>query len=469
MKTKFTLAFLATFLITTLATSLQASDTNLGKLTDEMAKVKEDGYLVLAPETYKKADQFLERSQREDRNNRIRKADRAAREGLKLAEQGNRIAKKSMEVLQETLSVRDKAIESGAPDYFRDKFRNIDRKLENATRAIEKGRIDDAKKRQPELMKEYSELEIEALKKGTVDLAKSKIAQAKKDGAGSEAPKTMKLAKDQLKLALSVLEANRTATKKADKHSNRAVRLAGKAMEITTLSKMFKKNNYKNENILLWHQEQVQAMFKPIEEDIRFNQPHDAVVNSLRKSVVSLLEIQEANQKEMAKKQEQITALENKMNKQLSEAKQAQLAQEKAKQRFQDVKAMFKKEETDVYGKDNDVVLSVHGFYFPVGSAEITSRNFTLLNTIASAIRQYPESTIKISGHTDATGNKKTNLKLSIKRAESVAKFLTEIGRLEAGKISSAGFGDTKPVASNKTVEGRSKNRRIEVFINNPD
>ena len=126
MKAKLTMAFVAAFLISTLAASLQASDTNLGKLTDEMAKVKEDGYLVLAPETYKKADQFLERSQREDRNNNIRKADKAAREGLKLVEQGNKIAKKSMEVLQETLSVRDKAIESGAPDYFRDKFRNID-------------------------------------------------------------------------------------------------------------------------------------------------------------------------------------------------------------------------------------------------------------------------------------------------------------------------------------------------------
>jgi OmpA-OmpF porin, OOP family len=469
MKITTLMAFLATLLLVLGPAHLQASDTNLGKLTDEMEKVKENGYSVLAPETFKKADQQLERAQREDRNNQAHNADEAARQGLKYIEQGNKFAGTAMEVLQEALGVRDKALEAGAQDYSRDQFQSADRQLEDATRAIEQGRIEEAKKRQPELMKLYSELEIEALKKGTVDMAKSKIEQAKQDGAGGEAPKTLKLAESQLTLAQSVLEADRTNTKKADEHANRAVRLAGTALEITRLSKMFKQQNYRNEDILLWYQEQLQAILRSVDNDIRFDQPQDTLVNNLKKAVDSLLESQEASRQEISKKQDRITELENQLNKQLSEANQAQLASEQEKQKFKDVKASFTLEEADVYSQDNDVVIAAHGFYFPVGSAEITTRNFTLLNKIASAIRQYPKATIKISGHTDATGNPATNLKLSVKRAESVSKFLSEVSGLNPAILSSEGLGDTKPIASNQTVEGRSKNRRIEVYIDNPE
>jgi outer membrane protein OmpA-like peptidoglycan-associated protein len=210
-----------------------------------------------------------------------------------------------------------------------------------------------------------------------------------------------------------------------------------------------------------------------VESDIRFDLDNNTLVNNLKKTVNSILQSQldsqEASRQEIAKKQQRITELEEQLNKQLSDSKQAQLAEEREKQIFKDVKASFTPEEADVYGKDNDVVISVHGFYFPVGSAEISARNFALLNKVASAIRQYPKAKVKISGHTDATGNPETNLKLSIQRAESVSKFLSGVSQLDSGILSSEGFGDTKPIASNKTVAGRTKNRRIEIYIDNPE
>ena len=131
------------------------------------------------------------------------------------------------------------------------------------------------------------------------------------------------------------------------------------------------------------------------------------------------------------------------------------------------MQAQFEKDEATVFRKGDDILISAHGFFFAVGGSEISTSNFTLLNKIASAIRQFPSSTVKISGHTDSTGNAKKNLELSIKRAKNVGTFLTEVGRIEAERISTEGFGDTKPVANNKTVEGRSLNRRIEVYIEN--
>ena len=72
---------------------------------------------------------------------------------------------------------------------------------------------------------------------------------------------------------------------------------------------------------------------------------------------------------------------------------------------------------------------------------------------------------MEVSGHTDSRGGKNRNFRLSQQRAEAVAKFLTTIGGIEAARVRAKGMGADKPIANNKTREGRSKNRRIEVLI----
>ena len=71
---------------------------------------------------------------------------------------------------------------------------------------------------------------------------------------------------------------------------------------------------------------------------------------------------------------------------------------------------------------------------------------------------------IEVSGHTDNVGNKKDNQLLSENRAQAVVNYLTAKG-IKANRLSSKGFGDSKPVASNKTEEGRQQNRRVEFSI----
>jgi outer membrane protein OmpA-like peptidoglycan-associated protein len=71
-----------------------------------------------------------------------------------------------------------------------------------------------------------------------------------------------------------------------------------------------------------------------------------------------------------------------------------------------------------------------------------------------------------IEGHTDSKFTEKFNQKLSEKRATSVLNFLTSNG-IEASRLSTVGFGETAPVASNDTSEGRAQNRRVEVKLSN--
>jgi outer membrane protein OmpA-like peptidoglycan-associated protein len=139
------------------------------------------------------------------------------------------------------------------------------------------------------------------------------------------------------------------------------------------------------------------------------------------------------------------------------------------KQKFAFIQALFTPNEAQVYRKMDNVLISAHGFYFPSGEDEIQASNFGLLNKILSAINQFPKANISVSGHTDSMGSAELNLALSEKRAENVANFIMNMGRISADRITYKGYGDTRPIASNKTEDGRAQNRRIELMIINEE
>jgi OmpA-OmpF porin, OOP family len=80
-------------------------------------------------------------------------------------------------------------------------------------------------------------------------------------------------------------------------------------------------------------------------------------------------------------------------------------------------------------------------------------------------VKKYPGAKIKVEGHTDSKGSVAYNKKLSKKRAITVKNFLIKEGAVNAKKIKAVGYGKSKPIDSNKTEEGRAKNRRVEILI----
>nr|WP_307775103.1 OmpA family protein [uncultured Cetobacterium sp.] len=104
------------------------------------------------------------------------------------------------------------------------------------------------------------------------------------------------------------------------------------------------------------------------------------------------------------------------------------------------------------------------GVTFPTDGYVIGTGFYGPLNDIAMVLRQYPETRIQISGHTDSTGSYAYNQQLSMKRAQSVATYFMRQG-VAQGRISAIGYGPDRPVASNSTVSGRAQNRRVEVQI----
>ena len=106
---------------------------------------------------------------------------------------------------------------------------------------------------------------------------------------------------------------------------------------------------------------------------------------------------------------------------------------------------------------------------FDTNKTTIKSESDELLSEIVSVIKDNPQlRKISIEGHTDSDGSDAYNLKLSDGRARAVMDHLVQNG-VEADRLESKGFGETKPIADNDTPEGKEKNRRVEFIITEQD
>lgn len=119
---------------------------------------------------------------------------------------------------------------------------------------------------------------------------------------------------------------------------------------------------------------------------------------------------------------------------------------------------------TVVVGKDAIVILD--RIYFEFNKAKIKPVSYRLLDEIAAVLKNNPDlELIEVGGHTDSVGNDAYNLKLSNDRATEVKKYLTTRGGVDNSRLNAVGFGETKPLASNDSEEGRATNRRVEFVI----
>ena len=101
---------------------------------------------------------------------------------------------------------------------------------------------------------------------------------------------------------------------------------------------------------------------------------------------------------------------------------------------------------------------------FERAKADLTPDSTQTLKDLVEIANECPAFSIQIEGHTDAEGTNERNQKLSDRRAQAVADFLARNG-VDAKRLTTVGYGATRPVAENATEEGRAKNRRIEFTV----
>lgn len=101
---------------------------------------------------------------------------------------------------------------------------------------------------------------------------------------------------------------------------------------------------------------------------------------------------------------------------------------------------------------------------FQTNSADINSGFFDVLNSVGQVLKEYNKTLINITGHTDSTGSDAYNQTLSQQRAASVAQYLISQG-VDPTRVAAQGMGESQPIASNDTTQGRQQNRRVELEL----
>lgn len=418
---------------------------------------------LLAPNAYDQAQKLFQTALRQAERSRDPNAgDNTAKEGLLLMDKAENAAIQARQTFSTALAAEKAAFDAQAHVLYPAEFEKLEKSFRVATKQLEEGQNKAAIEKNAILANQYTNLQLRALKTSISEQAQQAYQQAVHAGANRLAPITLKNAKHELDIAKKILEVEKGNYEKAQFHANRAKYLALRAKYISELIVGFRTDKKTEEQILLWYQDQLTKIHKPLPEELNFDKPNNEVVASFENDLANhLTNLKEAETRALGA-EKKIAVLSDKL-----QAGPGRTLMEQAtwEENFREISKMFSKKEAQVLRSGNKVIIRASGFYFPVGKSDLDPRNFTLLNKILNSVLKFPHSHIEVQGHTDATGSKSLNMKLSEERAQNVADFLVKVGGIDASRISNVGMGGEKPVASNKTAAGRELNRRIDVII----
>lgn len=113
----------------------------------------------------------------------------------------------------------------------------------------------------------------------------------------------------------------------------------------------------------------------------------------------------------------------------------------------------------------DNIILNMPGnVTFQTNSADINAGFYQVLNSVALVLKEFDKTVVDVAGHADSTGDEAKNMELSQRRASSVSSYLGAQG-VSSQRLITVGYGETRPIASNDTPEGRTQNRRVEITL----
>ncbi len=426
-------------------------------------KMQADNGEVLSPENYKKAIELFEEA------NKAYEQKESTREIREMLEECASYARKASEVIKmahitlaSTIEARDAAIEAQAALYATQLWEEAEEVFTRATENLEDNDVEDARDYGLEAEQLFRQAELLAIKNGILGEARDAIAVARDLDAEELAYHTFSDAQNLLAQTERLLDGNRYAREEAVEKAERA---AYQGRHAAYLAKTIKTLSEKEEN---W--EKLMLKFEEILSEIgsqfnyvpEFDQGFDSSVKSIANYIKKLKEAKKQLITENGRLQEELSRVKEKEATSSAEL-QKKLEREAA---IRKIKSFFTPQEARVIYEGDNITIRLKGLTFPSGQYIIQPEYFSLLTKVQKALMVFPESHYTVEGHTDALGNAGKNKVLSDQRARSVREYLMANMDLDENQITSIGYGEERPVASNETREGRIRNRRIDIVIN---
>lgn len=412
---------------------------------EQDVKTAESGQVnVLSPKNFKEAHEALEDAKKmnlkgKDAEDTLHKVAL----GKAYLNNANAVAEVARNNVEDVINAREAAVVAGAPSYFGKEFKNADEDFTDLTKDIEKNKLSGVAKERAELQQTYLDLELKAIKEKHLKDSRDGIKTAKKEKAEKFAPRSLAVAEKSFADTEAYITANRHNTYGIETRAKETSVAVEHAININRISQN-QKNLPPEELALMLEQEKMRVAAKQ-------NQL-DSVSDEL-----------ESTQSALDREKDTAAAAAAS----LGMTKEAYEAQKKLNEKYEAARKEFASDEAEVYKQGDNLLIRLKGMEFPSSKATITERSKPLLGKVQKVMEDFGSSTVVVEGHTDSVGGKKVNDRLSQNRAEAVKDYLKSNGGgiAEESKIEAVGYGYQKPLATNKTADGRAKNRRVDIII----
>ncbi len=447
----------------------ELKDTLFASATAALKEANKVQGSVLAPVSYGKgAELYRSAEKRFEDNQRIARIEKELAEAAQHFRQATKVAKIAQLTFKTTIQARKDAEGVGAEKLSPKEWERAEDKFLSATRTLETGNMARAKTRASDAEVIYRDAELIAIKGNYLNQTRAMIEKANKLKVKKYAPETFKRATELLTAAEKELSQNRYDTdyprslvKESFYQAKHSIYLAQQIQDLN-------KKQITPEQLILKMEAPVAGIAGNLDLVAEFDQGFEGPVAAINEKIEALqndsYELSELQNK-MENLEKDYAVLENKLGIQ-SERLQME---EEARERFERINEYFQRSEAIVLRQGNNVLIRVVGLNFDPGSAQINSKNFSLLGKLEQAINFYPGYTVVVEGHTDSFGSDASNQALSLDRARAVRQyFLVNAENFSASRSEAYGYGESKPIANNETPEGRKRNRRIDLLLKPP-
>lgn len=457
-----------------------AQDMDTAALAAAIERARTEQVDVLAPQGFARAVEARETAAKDAARGRNAERIRArVQEGEAALQRATTAAAGAKRLLGSVIKAREDALAAEAPKYAQQAWAKAAERFQQAMIENEQADARNAQRRAAEAEVLLRDVELVAIKSGILNEARALIAQADEAKVEKFAPRSLQAAQRYLAEAEQEIQRNRYDVAAARKLAAQARYEARHASHLAQLVQRVEREQDDDqagiEALVLSWEEPLRRMAAEMELAAQFDQGMQAPMQELSEQVrQQAQELRRLNQ-ELADRDDQIAVL----NRQLQHL-EARLggvseervalqrrvdAQERLRMNVAKLERSFAPDEARVFRQGDDVVISLLGIRFPSGRSTIDGASGTLMRKVQQALELFPGASVAVEGHTDANGSDSTNLILSQDRADAVRQYLISTFGVDAEKVSSVGYGEARPVATNETPAGRARNRRIDLLI----
>ncbi|MGI9341325.1 MAG: OmpA family protein [Gammaproteobacteria bacterium] len=427
---------------------------------------------ALSPKTFARAEADLEDARKDAAKGR--KADRIRR-NLTEAEGGFRKALENAEIaaltLRDEIDSRDAALAARADELVPREMTDALELFLTATVTLEKGNLKGAQKAGLRANDALRATELNAIRTEHLSVAKSLVAQARAADAEEFAPRTFARAEKLLADADAALVADRYSVQPAIELAARAEYEARHAMFVAAVAERVRRKEITPEDVVIDWESALVAIADEFEFDpdlsAGYAATRDEIIDYARE-FIELRERVEQQNVQILGLEEEIRDLDARLGgaaKDRSQLIRQVERQARVREQFEQIRNTFAPGEAIVLRDGDQIIIRLIGLRFASNSARIDPSFAPLLQKVDAAIDVFPQCSVIVEGHTDSMGTVARNLALSEERAGAVVNYMTSELKIPAFRIRAVGYGDSRPIASNRTNDGRVKNRRIDIVI----